>query len=71
MILELASSTRLLRSKSPLSKGFRLCQHILNGFIERRDAQRTYGVSIQIWLTQFDRGELNDDEAEATGLAPN
>jgi len=28
-------------------------------------------VSIQIWLTQFDRGELNDDEAEATGLAPN
>lgn len=71
MILELARSRRLLRSKSPLSNGFRLCQYILNGFIGGRDAQRSYGVSIQIWLTEFDRSELDDDEAEATGLAPN
>ncbi|WP_244655202.1 hypothetical protein [Rhizobium lusitanum] len=45
-----------------------LCQDIRNGVIGRRDAQRTYGVSanlIQLWLTQFDRGELNDEEAEA------
>lgn len=49
-----------------------LCQDIGNGVIGRRDAQRTYGVSanlIQLWLTQFDRGELNDEEAEAGAIA--
>lgn len=49
-----------------------LCQDIRNGVIGRRDAQRTYGVSanlIQLWLTQFDRGELNDEEAEASVTA--
>jgi hypothetical protein len=37
--------------------------------IGRRDAQRTDGVSanlIQLRLTQFDRGALNDEEAEAS-----
>lgn len=46
-----------------------LCHDIRNGVIGRRDAQRTNGVSanlIQLWLTQFDRGELNDEEAEAS-----
>lgn len=46
-----------------------LCQDIRGGVIGRRDAQRTYGVSanlIQLWLTQFDRGELSDEEAEAS-----
>ncbi len=49
-----------------------LCQDIRNGVIGRRDAQRTYGVSanlIQLWLMQFDRGELNDEEAEASVIA--
>ena len=49
-----------------------LCQDIRSGIIGRRDAQRTYGVSanlIQLWLTQFDRGELNDEEAEASVIA--
>ena len=49
-----------------------LCQDIRNGVIGRRDAQRTYSVSanlIQLWLTQFDRGELNDEEAEASVIA--
>ncbi len=49
-----------------------LCQDIRNGVIGRRDAQRTYGVSanlVQLWLTQFDRGELNDEEAEASVIA--
>ncbi len=49
-----------------------LCQDIRSGVIGRRDAQRTYGVSanlIQLWLTQFDRGELNDEEAEASVIA--
>jgi transposase len=35
-------------------------------------SQRTYSVSanlIQLWLTQFDRGELNDEEAEASVIA--
>ncbi|WP_095205382.1 transposase [Mesorhizobium carmichaelinearum] len=49
-----------------------LCQDIRSGVIGRRDAQRTYEVSanlIQLWLTQFDRGELNDEEAEASVIA--
>jgi transposase len=43
-----------------------LCRDIRSGIIGRRDAQRTYSVSanlIQLWLTQFDRGELNNEEA--------
>ncbi|TCL63274.1 hypothetical protein EV286_11788 [Rhizobium sp. BK251] len=49
-----------------------LCQDIRSGVVGRRDAQRTYSVSanlIQLWLTQFDRGELNDEEAEASVVA--
>ncbi|OBZ92196.1 transposase [Pararhizobium polonicum] len=49
-----------------------LCQDIRNGVTGRRDAQRTSGVSashIQLQLTQFDRGELNDEEAEASVIA--
>ncbi|MRX37372.1 transposase [Aminobacter sp. MDW-2] len=49
-----------------------LCQDIRSGVIGRRDAQHTYNVSanlIQLWLTQFDRGELNDEEAEASVIA--
>jgi hypothetical protein len=49
-----------------------LCQDIRGGVIGRRDAQCTYGVSanlIQLWLMQFDRGELNDEEAEASVIA--
>ena len=58
------------RHSSPFK--LQLCQDIRNGVIGRRDAQRTYGVSanlIQLWLTQFDRGELNDEEAEASVIA--
>ena len=46
-----------------------LCQDIRSGVIGRRDAQRSHNLSanlIQLWLTQFDRGELNDEEAEAS-----
>ncbi len=49
-----------------------LCQDIRDGAIGRRDAQRTYRVSanlIQLWLSQFDRGELNQEEAEASVVA--
>ncbi|WP_221889447.1 hypothetical protein [Sphingomonas sp. IC081] len=40
--------------------------------IGRRDAQRKYAISanlIQLWLTQFDRGELTNEEAEASVIA--
>jgi transposase-like protein len=46
-----------------------LCQDIRSGIIGRRDAQRSYNISanlIQLWLTQFDRGELTGEEAEAS-----
>ncbi|WP_244426464.1 hypothetical protein, partial [Rhizobium sp. PDO1-076] len=68
---------RLMKSRGPYRRHstpfkLQLCQDIRNGVIGRRDAQRTYGVSanlIQLWLTQFDRGELNDEEAEASVIA--
>ena len=49
-----------------------LCRDIRGGVIGRREAQRTYSVSanlIQFWLTQFDRGELNGEEGEASVIA--
>jgi len=49
-----------------------LCQDIRAGIIGRRDAQRSHNISanlIQLWLTQFDRGELIDEEAEASVIA--
>ena len=49
-----------------------LCQDIRAGVLGRRDAQRSHNLSanlIQLWLTQFDRGELNGEEAEASVIA--
>ncbi len=49
-----------------------LCQDIRAGVLGRRDAQRSHNLSanlIQLWLTQFDRGELNDEEAQASVIA--
>lgn len=49
-----------------------LCQDIRSGIIGRRDAQRSHDLSanlIQLWLTQFDRGELTSEEAEASVIA--
>jgi transposase len=46
-----------------------LCQDIRAGVIGRRDAQRSHNISanlIQLWLTQFDRGELTHEEAQAS-----
>jgi len=40
--------------------------------IGRRDAQRAHQISanlIKLWLTQFDRGELTSEEAEASVIA--
>ena len=49
-----------------------LCQDIRAGVLGRRDAQRSHNLSanlIQLWLTQFDRGELTREEAEASVIA--
>lgn len=49
-----------------------LCQDIRNRVIGRRDARRNQCVSanlIQLRPTQFDRGELNNEEAEASVIA--
>ena len=46
-----------------------LCQDIGSGELGRRDAQKKYSLSanlIQIWLTQFDNGELAGEEVEAS-----
>lgn len=49
-----------------------LCHDIRSDTLGRRDAQRKYTLSanlIQMWLTQFDRGELSNEEAEASVVA--
>lgn len=49
-----------------------LCTDIRSGLIGRREAQQKYRLSanlIQLWLTQYDRGELNQEEVEASVVA--
>ena len=49
-----------------------LCTDIRSGTVGRREAQKKYGLSanlIQLWLTQYDRGELNREEVEAWAVA--
>ena len=49
-----------------------LCSDIRAGALGRRDAQKKSALSanlIQMWLTQFDRGELSTEEAEADVIA--
>ena len=48
-----------------------LCHDIRSGALGRNEARRKYSVSsnlIQLWLTQYDRGELNGEEVEASVL---
>jgi transposase len=59
------------RRHSPQFK-MQLCTDIRNGQIGRRDAQRTYRISanlIHMWLEQYDRGELDVEEAAATTIS--
>lgn len=45
-----------------------LCHDIRSGAIGRRDAAKKHTLStnlIQLWLTQYDRGELSTEEVEA------
>jgi transposase-like protein len=46
-----------------------LCQEVRSGAIGRSEARRKYNLSsnlMQIWLTQYDRGELKVEEVEAS-----
>lgn len=48
-----------------------LCQEIRSGGLGRRDARHKYSLSAnlsQLWLTQFERGELTGKEVEAATL---
>lgn len=56
------------RRHSPQFK-LQLCSDIRAGTIGRKEAQRKYTLSanlVQLWLTQYDRGELDAEEVEAT-----
>lgn len=58
------------RPSTPFKLQF--CHDIGSGVIGRRDARRQHQISanlIQLWLTQFDRGELTSAEAEASVIA--
>jgi len=62
------SSRGPYRRHAPQFK-LQLCQDIRSGALGRRDAQKKYRLSanlIQLWLTQFDRGELTGEEVEAS-----
>ena len=51
---------------------FQLCADIRAGKIGRREASRTHGISanlMQMWLTEYDRGDLNAEEAAASVVA--
>jgi transposase-like protein len=65
------SSRGPCRRHSPQLK-LQLCQNIRSGAIGRRDAARHHDLStnlLQLWLTQYDRGELSAEEAEASIVA--
>ncbi len=55
------------RRHSPRFK-LQLCSDIRSGKIGRREAAKTYALStnlLQLWLSQYDRGELSNEEAAA------
>lgn len=59
------------RRHSPQFK-VQLCTDIRSGKLGRREAQRSYRLSanlIQMWLDQYDRGELDAEEAAASTIS--
>ncbi len=65
------SSRGPYRRHSPQFK-LQLCNDIRSGALARREAQKKYSLSanlIQLWLTQYDRGELDREKVEASVLA--
>lgn len=64
------SSRGPYRRHSPQFK-LQLCTDIRSGALGRREAQKKHSLSanlIQLWLTQYDRGELDREEVEAAIL---
>ena len=64
------SSRGPYRHHAPQFK-LQLCQDIRSGVLSRREAQKKYSLSanlMQLWLTLFDRGELEGDEVEAAAV---
>jgi transposase-like protein len=46
-----------------------ICSDVRSGKIGRREAVKAFNLSpnlMQLWLTQFDRGELDEEEAAAS-----
>lgn len=65
------SSKGIYRRHSPQFK-LQLCSDIRSGKLGRREARRTYEISaslIQLWLSQYDRGELNVEEVAAATIS--
>jgi transposase len=55
------------RRHSPHFK-LQICTDIRSGKIGRRETAKTYALSsnlLQLWLSQYDRGELSSEEAAA------
>lgn len=49
-----------------------LCGEIRSGKVGRREAMRAHGLSanlLQLWLTQYDQGSLNEENAAASVIA--
>ena len=60
------------RHHSPHFK-LQLCADIRSGVLGRREAQRKHRLSanlIQLWLTQFDSGELNQVQSPLPNPLP-
>ena len=63
-----------MSSRSPyrrhsLEFKLQLCSDIRSGALGRSEARRKHSISanlIQLWLTQYDRGELKVEEVEAS-----
>src|SRR5260363_186224 len=65
-------SSRSLYRRHSLQFKLPLCADIRDSKIGRREAKRTYPISadrIQLCLSQYDRGELNAEEAAATTIS--
>ncbi|MDM0030196.1 transposase [Variovorax saccharolyticus] len=62
------SSSNKSRRHAPQFK-IQLCQDIRSGAIARHNAARQHTLPsnlIQLWLSQYDRGELDNEAAEAS-----
>ena len=59
------------RRHSPQFK-IQICSDVRSGKLGRREALKTYNLSanlMQMWLTPFDRGELDQEDAAASTVA--